>query len=186
MKTTKIILTVVALLALASALVSFNQAEKKRIATTKLTQMVSDWERAKAYTLEYINAANDDAINFKPTPEMRTFGQQMLHLAEANYGLAAAAASKQSPVPFGSLEKSDQYKTKAAVTKAVSDSYDYVISTAKGLDEKALGEPVKVFNFDLTRETAMAKVFEHQTHHRGQTTVYLRLKGIKPPDEKLF
>jgi uncharacterized damage-inducible protein DinB len=43
-----------------------------------------------------------------------------------------------------------------------------------------------MFNFEMTREVGFQKTFEHQTHHRGQTTVYLRLKGIKPPNEKLF
>jgi hypothetical protein len=32
----------------------------------------------------------------------------------------------------------------------------------------------------------LAKAFEHQTHHRGQATVYLRLKGVAPPNEMLF
>nr|WP_324497299.1 DinB family protein [Haliscomenobacter sp.] len=32
----------------------------------------------------------------------------------------------------------------------------------------------------------MLKAFEYQTHHRGQTTIYIRLLGIKPPNEKLF
>lgn len=36
------------------------------------------------------------------------------------------------------------------------------------------------------RAVGIGKAFEHQTHHRGQTTVYLRLKGITPPAEKLF
>jgi uncharacterized damage-inducible protein DinB len=40
--------------------------------------------------------------------------------------------------------------------------------------------------FDMSKRTALAKVFEHQAHHRGQTTVYLRLAGVKPPQEKLF
>jgi uncharacterized damage-inducible protein DinB len=37
-----------------------------------------------------------------------------------------------------------------------------------------------------TRLGWLLKAFEHQTHHRGQCTVYLRLMGIKPPYEKLF
>ncbi|MEJ7766589.1 MAG: DinB family protein [Chitinophagaceae bacterium] len=50
-----------------------------------------------------------------------------------------------------------------------------------------LGETTKLFGrFDLTKGTALAKCFEHQTHHRGQTTVYLRMAGAKPPQEKLF
>lgn len=54
------------------------------------------------------------------------------------------------------------------------------------MNEQKLVESVKIFNFDMTRELALSKVFEHQTHHRGQTTVYLRLKGLTPPQEKLF
>jgi uncharacterized damage-inducible protein DinB len=40
--------------------------------------------------------------------------------------------------------------------------------------------------WDTTVEDGLAKAFEHQTHHRGQCTIYLRLKGIAPPREKLF
>ena len=154
----------------------------------KASAMLGDWERAKAYTMEYLNAVNDKTIALKPTPEMRTFGQQMLHLSEVNYQLAAMASGKESPVAFGQLEKaSDKYESKEALTKAVMDSYDFVISALKNMDESKMGESVKVFNkFDMTREQAFNKVFEHQTHHRGQTTVYLRMSGVTPPNEKLF
>ena len=187
MKKTKPLLIAFAIVATVSTLLSFVDSERKVESSAKLDQMVADWERAKAYTQAYLTASTDEVVNFKPTPEARTFGQQMLHLAEANYGLGAAATGKTSPVTWGALEKSDQYKTKAALTKAVMDSYDFVIAAAKEMNEQKLAEPVKIFEkFDMNRETALAKVFEHQTHHRGQTTVYLRLKGITPPQEMLF
>lgn len=150
--------------------------------------MIADWERAKAYTLEYIDAANDEVITFKPHPEMRTFGQQMLHIAGANYGFASAASGKTTSVASGQLEKeSDKYATKEELRKAVVESYDFVISALRETGESKMNEGIKVFNrFEMTRERAFEKAFEHQTHHRGQTTVYLRLKGIKPPNEKLF
>jgi uncharacterized damage-inducible protein DinB len=185
MKKPKILLAVLMLLAM-SFLVSFSITEKSKDAASSTASAVADWERAKAYTLEYLNASTDEVINFKPTGEMRTFGEQMLHIAEANYGLAAAAAGKTSPVAFGALEKSDKFKTKDAVTKEVMASYDFVIAAVKELPDAKKGEMIKIFNFDLTRGAAMEKVFEHQTHHRGQATVYLRLKGITPPQEKLF
>jgi len=186
MKTAKNILIAFAIVASVSTLLSFLDSERKAPSSTKPDQMVADWVRAKAYTEQYLTASTDEVINFKPTPEMRTFGEQMLHLAEANYGLASAASGKANPITWGALEKSDQYKTKAAVTKAVMDSYDFVIAAAKEMNEQKLAEPVTVFKHDMTRGVAMEKVFEHQTHHRGQTTVYLRLKGITPPNEMLF
>lgn len=186
MKNAKTHLMPVGFVAVMIMLLAFNNIERKAESTAKTDQIVADWERAKAYTKEYLDASNEEVINFKPTTEMRSFGQQMLHIAEANYGIGAAATGKTSPVAFGSLEKSEQHKTKAAVSKAVMESYDFVIAAAKEMNEQKLAEPVKVFNFDMTRELALNKVFEHQTHHRGQTTVYLRLKGLTPPQEKLF
>lgn len=160
---------------------------KERTDSTALAKQVADWERAKAYTLEYLNASTDEVINFKPTADMRSFGQQMLHIAEANYAFASAATGKANPVAFGSLEKSDKLTTKDAVTKEVLASYDFIIAASKELAEPKAGEMIKIFNtFDLSRGAAIEKAFEHQTHHRGQTTVYLRLKGITPPQEKLF
>lgn len=174
-------IAVIALISLSFS--GFSQTQQT--SSTKL--MTAEWIRAKAYTKEYLDRATDDAISFKPTPEMRSFGEQMIHLAEANYGLAAAASGKTSPVNFGELEKnSDKYKTTETLSKAVLDSYDFVIEALSSTQDSTMQEQIKLFNFTITREAAFQKAFEHQTHHRGQTTVYLRLKGIKPPDEKLF
>jgi len=149
--------------------------------------IVAAWERAKAYTKEYLDAATEDVYGFKPTPEMRSFAEQMHHLALENYVLTkAAVGGVASPSNFKDLEK-ETFKTKEELTKAVLESYDFVIAAVKGLDDAKLGSSVKIFNkFDTTVEDGLNKAFEHQTHHRGQTTVYLRLKGIKPPKEKLF
>ena len=187
MKKSKDLVMAAALITIVTILVAFNAKDRREDLSGPAAVMVQDWERAKAYSLEYLNASTDEVINFKPTADMRTFGQQMLHIAEANYGFASAASGKANPVPFGSLEKSDKFKTKDAVVQEVMASYDFVIAAAKEMNEPKLGEMIKLFNtFDLSRGAAMEKAFEHQTHHRGQTTVYLRLKGITPPQEKLF
>ena len=64
-----------------------------------------------------------DGYSFKPTPEIRSFAQQMLHLADANYFFISTANGKASPIGETSEEKSIA-PTKDAVTKAVMDSYD--------------------------------------------------------------
>jgi len=148
-------------------------------------EMIKNWERGKAYTREYLDAMPDDGYSLKPTPEMRSFAEQMLHLAEANYMFAAGATGEKSPVT--DLEKSTTDKSKANITKITLDSYDYVIASIKKLSAAQFKEMIKFFGqFDMTKEEVFNKAFEHQTHHRGQTTVYLRLKGVKPPQEKLF
>jgi uncharacterized damage-inducible protein DinB len=184
MKKARSFIQITAVVAIATLiLLSFT---KRDAGYVKSADMVKDWERAKAYTKEYLDAASNETIGFKPTPEMRTFAQQMLHLSEANYNLAAAASGKTSNVNWGQYEKSDQFNTKEALTKVVLDSYDFVIAAIKETNDGKMNEPVKLFNFDMTREAAFQKTFEHQTHHRGQTTVYLRLSKVTPPQERLF
>jgi uncharacterized damage-inducible protein DinB len=65
--------------------------------------------------------------------------------------------------------------------------YDFAINSLKKMNAAQLGEKIKMFErFEMTKAQAFIKCFEHQTHHRGQTTVYIRLAGAKPPQEKLF
>nr|WP_121274117.1 DinB family protein [Pedobacter schmidteae] len=156
------------------------------MAQVKATDLVKEWERAKAYTGEYLDAMPESGYALKPTPEMRSFAEQLLHLADANYGFASAATGTKSPYGQGELEKTDD-KSKSNVGKLVLASYDFVIDNVKKMPEAQLDEAFKLFGrFEMTRRLALAKAFEHQTHHRGQTTVYLRLAGVKPPQEKLF
>lgn len=155
-------------------------------AQTPIDEIVKDWERAKAYTKEYLDAMPASDYGLKPTDDMRSFAEQMLHLTDANYGFASAATDEKIPAGMEELEKTAN-KSKENVTKLVLDGYDYVINSVKKLTTEQLNENVKLFDrFEMTREVALAKAFEHQTHHRGQTTVYLRLAGVKPPQEKLF
>jgi uncharacterized damage-inducible protein DinB len=149
-------------------------------------ELVKDWERAKAYTKEYLDAMPEAGYSLKPTPEMRSFAEQMLHLTDANYGFAAAASGEKSPVGFGESEKTAD-KSKANVTKLVMAGYDFMIAAIKKMTPAQFAETTKLFNrFDMTKGAAIEKCFEHQTHHRGQTTVYIRLAKGTPPQEKLF
>src|SRR5919112_1790024 len=113
-----------ATLCFALCIVSFVQAQ------SSTTEMVKEWERAKAYTREYLDTMPESGYNLKPTPEMRSFAEQMLHLTDANYGFASAATGEKSPVAFGEAEKATD-RSKANVTKLVMAGYDFVINSLK-------------------------------------------------------
>lgn len=153
-------------------------------------KMMADWTRAKEYTKEYLDAMPEDSTNYKPNAQdkdMRTFAEQMLHFTAANFMFASLTTGATNPYQGKNLEKMDEYKTKAALNKIVLEGYDFMIAAVKGFDLAKGGEALKLFNrFDTTRAGAIAAAFEHQTHHRGQTTIYLRMKGVKPPQERLF
>jgi uncharacterized damage-inducible protein DinB len=152
-------------------------------------QMQADWKRAKEYTNEYLNTMPADKYNykFKQVDSLRSFAQQMLHLATANVFLMATATD-QPPLPWASfgLEKRTSAQNRDSVVYYVNASYDFAMNAVKNSDPAKWKETKKLFGFEATRFALMQKTFEHQTHHRGQTTIYIRLNDITPPQEKLF
>jgi uncharacterized damage-inducible protein DinB len=169
-----------------SALAQPATAPKPAAPMSAAEQTIADWMRAKDFTREYLDAMPEDGMGFKAAPDIRSFAEQMLHLTNANFAFASAASGMANPYQGKNLEKLDEYKTKAALTKVVLESYDFVIAAFKSVEAPRHNEQIKLFGREMTRALAFHKAFEHQTHHRGQATIYLRLKGIKPPNEKLF
>ncbi len=103
-------------------------------ATDQISVLVADWTRARDYTKEYLDAMPEDGLGLKPTPDIRSFAEQMLHLAAANFAFASTATGAANPQQGKNLEKMEEYKTKAGLTKIVMESYDFVINSAKGMD----------------------------------------------------
>jgi hypothetical protein len=157
-------------------------------------QLVKDWQRAKAYSLEYLNAMPADKYDFRPVDGVRNFAEQMLHFAKSNAGMAfigtgfSPGASQVFRSPnFG---ESPLLHNKDSVHYYVTSSYDIMIDAIKNTDLAKLTEVVSWRLPGGMRSTTrlgwLMKAFEHQTHHRGQCTVYFRLVGISPPNERLW
>ncbi|MEO7765871.1 MAG: DinB family protein, partial [Ferruginibacter sp.] len=98
----------------------------------------------------------------------------------------SGGTGKEMIYPGYNFEKSVTAQNKDSVMYYVNASYDFAINGIKDLDAVKFEEKVKRNSLEETRLAWIMKAFEHQTHHRGQTTIYIRLVGIKPPGEKLF
>jgi len=98
------------------------------------------------------------------------------------------ATDQKAPSFPQDLEQRVSAQTKDSVMYFVTTSYDYAISAAKSSDITKWGEKKKLpfGGYEETRYALINKAIEHQAHHRGQTTIYIRLQGIKPPQERLF
>lgn len=168
-------------------IIIFSLTTKAQLADSLKAQLIRDWQRAKAYTKEYLDAMPKDKYSFKAQDSIRSFAQQMLHLAQGNAGLISNGTGAER-LPWGArgLEQSTGAQSADSVNYFVMASYDYAITSLQNMDAVKLSERNKRGNFDLDRFAWLLKAFEHQTHHRGQTTIYIRLVGIKPPNEKLF
>jgi uncharacterized damage-inducible protein DinB len=148
-------------------------------------QNIAEWTRAKAYTKAYLDAMPAGGYMFKATPAVRSYAEQFLHIADAANFFGTSASGKSSPLGKASAEKTIP-QTKEAVSKAVLESYDYMIAILQNTPDAELQQIVDIAGQKITKALVIAKAFEHQTHHRGQATIYLRLKGVTPPAEMLF
>lgn len=140
-------------------------------------EFAPDWETAKAYTLEVANAMPPEKYDFKPTPDMRPFGEGLLHIAGSFYGFMAGVRGEPAQV------EPPQEATKENVVAFLTAACDHVAQTLATLEEARAQEKVTLFGGRL--EMPGWKVFhflrDHTTHHRAYLLPYLRLCGVQPP-----
>lgn len=135
-------------------------------------------ENAKAYTLKVAELMPAENYSFKPAEEEMSFARQLLHLSE-NLGWLTSSYLQQDQNPVSKKELT--LTRKDSVISVVHRSYDYAIATLKSFQPNELAEPVKFFAGPLNKLQIINLMNDHQTHHRAQLMVYLRMNGIKPP-----
>lgn len=120
----------------------------------------------------------EEDYNFKPVADEMTFGEQLLHIAQNINWLSATylLVSKQNS------KSNAKFADKQSIINILSVSYDSALAGQYRLTSKQLGETVSFFAGPMTRRQILILMHDHQTHHVGQLIVYLRLKGIKPPE----
>ena len=114
---------------------------------------------------------------FKPTPDVRSFGQLVGHVADANYMFCSQAAGEANPNK--AVEKTKT--SKADLVAAVKDAVAYCQKTFDGMSDAKGSETTKFFNFNLAKLTLLSLNTAHTDEHYGNMVTYLRLKGIVPP-----
>lgn len=126
----------------------------------------------------------DDKYDFKPTPPQRSFAEQMLHAAGANYYFTNPATGK--PMPAGEDPKRADYKTKAAVVAFVKQSFADGAAAIKAKGDKGMSDLiVDPFANQQTRVSDMAwGLIEHDGEHYGQLVGYYRMAGLVPPESR--
>ena len=150
-----------------------------------IDHLVADFERGKALSLAYIEAMPEDQFDYKPDEEALSFASQMLHMAQGTAGLASNGTGADR-LFADDLSADKANHSKSEVKRLTEESFDYVIRTVKEMDPATFDEVVERGPFKVTRLGWVQKAKEHLSHHRGQTAVYLRLVGVKPPQYKLF
>ncbi|MBZ5697774.1 MAG: DinB family protein [Acidobacteriia bacterium] len=119
-----------------------------------------------------------DKYSFKPTPEVRTFGQLLLHVAQFNNMICSRFTNTAAP-DIKDLKDTDG---KDKLVAAVKDSFDFCTAALNGLDDSTLGQPAgKLGPNNLSRGGAILILGEDWYDHYSAMAIYLRLNGILPP-----
>jgi uncharacterized damage-inducible protein DinB len=116
---------------------------------------------------------------FKPTPEVRSFGQLIGHVADANNGICSTVLGEASP--SHGVEKNKT--SKADLVAALKASYEYC-GRAYSLPDKETGMKIKIFGQEQTRLSGLLLNLTHNWEHYGNIVTYLRIKGHVPPSSK--
>ncbi len=140
-----------------------------------VTIMVKHWQVSKELTLAVANAMPEADYIFRATPAEMTFGEQMNHIALGNTSYCARAMNTKSPLTKG------EDNTKATAIKNLDTAYDFCIGGLEKMTDAELLKPMTASGHTVTAFEMFWGGFTHAAHHRGQTEVYLRLKGITPP-----
>jgi hypothetical protein len=174
----------VLVLTIAAAAQAAKPKEERRTVTEVLDHTVSNLEH------EFVPAAEampEDKFGFAPTngefKGVRTFGQQIKHVAAVNYELGAAIMEQKPPVDIGDESGPASITSKADILKFLKESFEYVHKAIATINEKNLVETVKspFGEGSVSRLGLATTVAWHGFDHYGQMVEYLRMNGIVPP-----
>ena len=125
--------------------------------------------------------AAEDLYAFKPTPEVRSFGQLLGHIADANYMICSIASG--SKPPGSSVEKTKT--TKADIGAGLAASFAYCDKVWSATTDASAAAPVKMpFGPAMPRLSALAFNTSHDFEHYGNIVTYMRLNKMVPPSSQ--
>jgi uncharacterized damage-inducible protein DinB len=137
-------------------------------------------DMAKNNILRSAEKMPEENYGFRPTPEVRSYGQLLGHIADAQYLFCSAVLGKPNPAP--GIEKTKT--SKSDLIAALKEAFAYCDSAYAEMTDAKLAETVKFFGREQTRATVLSFNTAHNNEHYGNIVTYLRMKGIVPPSSE--
>jgi uncharacterized damage-inducible protein DinB len=136
------------------------------------------YDSVKRNLTAMIEKMPEEHFTFRPVPDVRSFGESVAHVADAqarNCNLVSGAGSKTLDA--------DKKKTKAELLAAIKESFAICDAAFAALTEARASELVTVgqSGFQLSKLSLLVSMISHSNEQHGYMAMYLRLKGIVPP-----
>ena len=153
------------------------------VASAQGSSHTSDARNLWKSTVANITAAANESealYSYRPTPDVRTFGELIAHVAGSQKMFCAMALGEKVP-DEADVEKSA--KTKAAIVAALKESNTYC-DRAYAQSDDAVKAKVDIFGQQQTRYYALIMNATHDGEHYGNIVTYLRMNKLVPPSSR--
>ena len=162
-----------------AALVAQAPARNAGAANPAVSAAGSTYRDVRGYLLRAADQVVEADYAFKPTPEVRSLGQILAHVADAQNAYCSAALGE--PMPRVQLEKTAT--TKAQIVEGLKASTAICDRAYMQADAQAMA-PATIFGQPGTRLNALIGNAAHDFEHYGNIVTYMRLKGLVPPSSQ--
>ena len=143
--------------------------------TSFLTPAKTTWESTRDLVIGIVEVMPEDKYDFKATPALRSFRENVIHLVAENYLFFGRVAGENLGNPAQNL------KTRAELIKALRDSYEYGAKVWAGLSEEKALEMIEVRGQKVQRWSPILGAIQDNMNHYGNLVIYVRLNGLVPP-----
>ncbi|MEQ9398605.1 MAG: DinB family protein [Longimicrobiales bacterium] len=133
----------------------------------------------KGFLVASAEQASADLYAYRPTEEVRSFGEILGHVANAGYLFCGAAAGMERP----QLPNAEEFTAKADIVAAVKAMFEFC-DRAHQIDGTRAAEAITFFNQDHTRLSVLAFNMGHNFEHYGNLVTYMRINGMVPPSSQ--
>jgi hypothetical protein len=141
-------------------------------------EMLRGYQSVQRNLVEAAEKMPEANYGFRPTPEIRPFGQLVAHAALTQFGTCSLLKGEPSPRKD---EKEDAPRTRAEAIALLKASTEYCDPLVTPLTDTTMPEMVKAKDMQVAQGLLPASLISHGQEMYGTMAVYLRLKGIVPP-----
>jgi uncharacterized damage-inducible protein DinB len=122
----------------------------------------------------------EEHYTFKPVDTVRSYGQIVGHVADAQYLFCSLAMGEKGP----GLDIEHTKTSKADLVAALNTAFAYCDKAYESMTDASAVQTIKLFGNDAPRMSALIVNNMHNMEHYGNLVTYMRIKGIVPPSSE--
>ena len=139
-------------------------------------EILTKWKNAAQYTINLIDSMPAEHFDFRPTPEIRMFKEQIVHIVDNMTWLSSSYLGAKEFDAKKPMTKNEHMEYMRAGCEYAGKAMAIALR-----DSSLMNTKKDFFAGPMNGRQIIRLMHDHMTHHRGQLIIYLRLKGVKPP-----